>query len=158
MQYLLEKPSALLMRSTTVLSENSNAIHPFSATIGSTELEGVTLGEEDLATYLLPRILRATSSLEAALLSSEVPNDDNNDDSALLFIERQKLRDQLEDLLTRIIEVLTESAIGVEWKGKYSPIEGGIGKGREMTGSMIRVLEGKLFDAMRCVVEINLIL
>lgn len=146
MQYLLEKPSALLMRSTSILSENSKAIHPFSSTIVPADLEGVTLGEEDLATYLLPRILRATSSLEAALLSSEIPNGDNNDDSALLFRARQKLRDQLEDLLAKIIGVLTESAIGVEWKGKYSPVEGGIGKGREMTSSMIKVLEGKLYQ------------
>lgn len=144
MQYIKEKPGALLIRPNSAsvnLDTSITESQQLSSTILPTTLDDITLGEEDLATYLFPRILRATSSLEAALLSSDKPDEERNDTEALTWRARDALKNQLEELLVKIVVVLAESALGVEWMEKNSIVQGGVGKAREMTTAMIKLLE-----------------
>lgn len=115
------------------------------------EMEGAGLENElDLATYLFPRILSATSSLEVALLSTaHRPLEGEHDAGAELYRKREALRCQLEEMMGVIVKVLLESAVGVEWKAKDQVVEGGIGKGRQLVQEMITLLKGSSFPVLR---------
>lgn len=112
------------------------------STIAGANLADIPAGEEDLATFLFPRILRAASSLEGALLSSEMPLSDSTTAAAQLWKSRREARNELEELLVTVVVSLSESAIRVEWRGAKPPVQGGVGKAREMMDEMIKLLRG----------------
>ena len=133
LQYLRSKPNALLFRPTPELKQVTSTLPA-----GGAGVHGAAFGTEDLATFLLPRILRAASCLEAALLSSTEPTDDREDVQAQLWRDRQALKLKLEDLLFTIVRVLAESAVRVEWQSRQSAVPGGLGKAREMMTEMVK--------------------
>lgn len=148
LKYLREKPAALLYRPRPA---SSNMLDAISSTMAGANLAEIHAGEEDLATFLFPRILRAASSLEGALLSTEMPLSDSKSAAAQLWNSRREARNELEELLVTVVVSLSESAIRVEWRGAKPPVQGGIGKAREMMDEMIKLLRG---DAKRYLLPI----
>lgn len=103
---------------------------------------------EDLGSFLLPRLLRAAASLEAALLQSatpqrEVANSIADAATGQVWRDRRKLRDSLETMLVKSVTVLVESAVRLEWSRKGQVVGGGIGRAREMVEEMLRLVTGK---------------
>lgn len=96
----------------------------------------------DLATFFLPRILRACASLETSLLSSRPPSAAEVDEAALLYRSRESLRLQLESFLVTIVEVLERSAVSMDWQCKGVAVEGGVGKARELVSEMLSLGQG----------------
>lgn len=96
----------------------------------------------DLATFFLPRILRACASLEASLLSSREPSAAEEDEGALLYRSRESLRLQLESFMVTIVEVLSKSAVSMDWQSKDVAAEGGVGKSRELVSEMLSLMQG----------------
>ena len=144
LQYLRAKPTALFVRPSASSFDAVQSLPPVHLTLANGgNLDGIPLGEDDLASFLFPRILRATASLEAALICTPYPIDGATDEASQLWRDRLELRLKLEDLLATVVGVLAESAVRVEWKGKDSPAEGGIGKAREMTSDMLKLLRGE---------------
>ncbi|KAK4700847.1 hypothetical protein P7C70_g5402, partial [Phenoliferia sp. Uapishka_3] len=141
LQYLRAKPNALLFR-----PDSAETAQQLPATLApvAVGVQSATLGNDDLATFLLPRILRATSSLEAALLSTQEPSEDQTDVFAELWRNRQALKLKLEELLFTIVRVLAESAVRIEWHSRDSVVPGGLGKAREMMSEMVKLLRALL--------------
>jgi hypothetical protein len=148
LHYLQTKPRVLLFKPTLAAS---NGINPamLQPTISK---NGAHPSDEsfhdDLATFLLPRILRSASSLEATLLSTPAPASDQvlQDASTRLWHERKRLLTQLEHLLAVVIRLLATSAIRVNWSDRDSVMRGGIGKAREMVNQIMNLLKGQSVD------------
>jgi hypothetical protein len=136
-RYLLQHPSALFLH-----PEPEGTVNLPLLTNGAS-LGAISEGQDDLSTFLFPRILRATASLEAALLSTPKPRPDATDVSSKLWRERQELKEKLEMLLETVVGALARFAVRVDWKGKDLPIQGGTGKAREMMDDMVKILRGK---------------
>lgn len=146
-QYLRGKPRVLLYRPEASSLETTTILHKLPPTQADTPLDfgGATADEDDLATFLLPRILRAASSLQAALLSSPAPEDVTAQDaSTKLWIDRSNLLRQLESFVQTVVGILAESAMRVEWEARDLPAQGGIGKAQEMMSEMVKLLQGTI--------------
>lgn len=131
LQYLIAKPSALLFISTP------NTLPP-PLLVPLAQAQGVT-PTIDLSTFLLPRILRATASLQTALLLPSTAS------STSLKDNRKKLLLKLEELLITIIRVLADGAVRVDWKSarESGGLQGGLGKAREMCKDLFEIVEGQ---------------
>lgn len=129
LQYLRSKPYALLFRPPP--EADPRQLGPGAAG---------ARGPDDLATFLLPRILRAAASLDAALLQATEPDGEDRSAQAQLHRDRRTLARRLEDLLATVVRVLAESAVRVEWAPRPSAVPGGLGKAREMMAEMVKLL------------------
>lgn len=139
--YITTRPQVLLFRST-VAEQGLAATTEHGVQQGSTAANSTA---DDLATVFLPLILRNASSLEAALLSTPAPSDTQvlQNAQSRMRTERKRLLNQLEELLVTVIRALAGSAIRVEWHGRDSTVQGGLGKAREMVNELTRLLKGK---------------
>ncbi|ORY85368.1 hypothetical protein BCR35DRAFT_53978 [Leucosporidium creatinivorum] len=148
LQYLQAKPRVLLFRTNSAGDDTANALKQIPPTLPTgTALDPAALGtgEDDLATFLLPRILRSAASLQAALLASPVPRTDGlQNANTRLWRERSALLAQLEELLATMVGVLAESGVRLEWQGGDGEVQGGLGKAREITNEMVKLVRGLL--------------
>ncbi|KAM0756274.1 hypothetical protein T439DRAFT_320977 [Meredithblackwellia eburnea MCA 4105] len=139
-QYIKANPACLLFKPKYPSSPSKSGL---PAALSTLPIPPGSAGfpDEDLATYLLPRILRTIASLEAALLSTEKPRDDATDQQSVLWRDRRDLRNKLQDLQVSIVRALAESAVRIEWRGrKDASVSGGLGKAREMMNELIKVV------------------
>jgi len=98
--------------------------------------------EEDLATFLVWRSLSVCSRLQMALLSTP-PNTCTVETYAKVSGEREAALRELEALLQGVVEVLSENAVRVEWRGginREALKDGGIGKAKELVDEMIKLV------------------
>ncbi|BGP36884.1 hypothetical protein JCM10449v2_000786 [Rhodotorula kratochvilovae] len=105
--------------------------------------------EEDLATFLLWRSLSVCSRLQAALLSSP-PSGVTVETYEKVTGERKVALTKLEALVEGVVEVLSENAVRVEWRGglnKEVLKDGGIGKAKELVDEMIKLVRALLPDS-----------
>lgn len=145
LQYLQAKPRVLLFRAEAGSTDAAALKKLPPALPPGTALGTAALGanEDDLATFLLPRTLRAASSLQAALLSSPTPRADGlHSVDTRLWRDRAALLADLEGLLAKMIGVLAESGVRLDWQGGDSAIASGMGKAREMVSEMIKLVRG----------------
>lgn len=146
LQYLQAKPRVLLFRARAAADDTSAALQRGPAALpAGTAVNGAALaaGEDDLATFLVPRILRAASSLQAALLTSAAPRTDVLQTATTrLWRERAALLAQLENMLATMVGILAESGVRLDWQGPDGTPQGGLGKAREMVTEMIKLLRG----------------
>lgn len=98
--------------------------------------------EEDLATFLVWRSLSVCSRLQAALLSTP-----RTTVAAATYVkvtgEREAALQELEQLVEGVVEVLSENAVRVEWRGGISKEvlkDGGIGKAKELVDEMVKLV------------------
>lgn len=148
LQYLQAKPRVLLFRTSSAADDTASALKKIPPALPTgTALDSAALGagEDDLATFLLPRILRAAASLQAAHLASPAPRTDGLQNvHTRLWSERVALLTQLEELLATTVGVLAESGVRLEWQEGDGEVQGGLGKAREMTNEMIKLIRGEL--------------
>ncbi|GAA5842453.1 hypothetical protein JCM9279_005388 [Rhodotorula babjevae] len=104
--------------------------------------------EEDLATFLVWRSLSVCSRLQAALLSTPRATV-----AAATYAkvtgERAAALHELEALVEGVVEVLSENAVRVEWRGSITKEvlkDGGIGKAKELVDEMIKLVRTLLPD------------
>lgn len=140
--YITTHPSVLFVRpSSTSPTVAATQIPP-----STLDAQAASVVEVDLASFLFPRIIRATASLEAALLSSPRPPSSPSrtpGEAELLWRTRQAVKLKLESFLGTIVRVFSQSAIRLEWRSKDSVAKGGLGKARQMTEDMLRLIHGK---------------
>lgn len=148
LHYLQTKPRVLLFRptSTGVMPNNGQDSGTLSTQLNNNPAAAVgATASEDLATFLLPRILRSASSLEATLLSMPAHREPDllQNATSKLWRERRRLLTQLEQLLAVVIRSLAASAVRVDWADRDSVTRGGIGKAREIIQQIMGLLKGQ---------------
>lgn len=109
----------------------------------SSAVDGIAMGDDDFASFLLPRLLRAVSSLEASLLSSERPHADDESRKAQVWRRRLAMRDQLEALLIEVFNILGTYGGLLEWKSRdHAVLPNGLGKAQEMAQELLKAVQG----------------
>ncbi|GAA5994714.1 protein kinase MEC1 [Rhodotorula paludigena] len=97
--------------------------------------------EQDLATFLVWRGLSVCSRLQESLLSPK-RLDAPAEVIERVTSERRTALKELEALLQGVVEVLSENAVRVEWRGGHNKAalqDGGIGKAREIVEEFIKL-------------------
>ncbi|GAA6058026.1 hypothetical protein JCM3770_003979 [Rhodotorula araucariae] len=105
--------------------------------------------EEDLATFLVWRSLSVCSRLQAALLSS-APSSVIVETYERVTGERKVALTELEALVEGVVEVLSENAVRVEWRGGFNKDvlkDGGVGKAKELFNEMVKLVRALLPDS-----------
>ncbi len=142
--YLATHPRALLLK----LSPEANA-KIASATqlaIQSTQLHPTS--QQDLITFILPWLVKASASLEAALLISPLPPvangaDDITDDATQLTRDRSALRTSIESLVVKSVITLADNGVRLDWNEHGQGVKGGVGKVRQVVDKLINLVNGK---------------
>lgn len=152
-QHCLVNPSSLLFRPSSTLFDSMDARLPLlngaatSSSFHPAPDDAAAEEDVDLAGYLFPRLIRAMTSLEAALLSTDRAEDmmavSDEDDALVLHRLREQARDQLEKFMVTIVQSLSEGGAGLEWDNSEGPVQGGVGRARKLVHQMIDMLRSR---------------
>ena len=144
--YLVNHPRALLLK----LNSDANTSLGSATQIPIPPTQARPNKEDDLITFIIPHFLKASASLQAALLSIPPPSPPTSvefepivDDATQLWQNRKALTTSLEGLIAKSVVALAENGVRLEWEAAGQSVKGGVGKAREVVHKLVNMIQGR---------------
>lgn len=150
--YLVNHPRALLLKLSS--DPNATSVIPFQTQHPIQSTQAHPSPDQDLLTFLLPWLLKASASLEAALLVNPPPPSGANgaaDDATQLGRNRHALRTSIESLVVKPVLTLAENGVRLEWSAGASGqiTAGGVGKARQLVDALFGLVRSEYSPVRR---------